>query len=141
MRDQVHKQIFTNASCVFMLYKNDQVLLHLRDDKAPTNPNTWALFGGGIEEDETSIECVKREAKEELNYTLTNPQLLLITKQVHTVFTHEHVYYQEYDGSKLTLCEGADMKWYDKNNLPENMRDAQRNLVNHLFTYLDDKHA
>ena len=133
------EEVLPNASCVFILYKDDKVLLHLRDDKAPTNPNTWALFGGGIDEEETPTQCVVREAKEELNYTLTNPTFLLVSRQDHKVFEFEHVFFQEYDNQPLTLQEGADIGWFSKDELPNTMRRCQRLLVQLLFTYLEDK--
>ena len=39
-----------------------------------TCPNVWAFFGGGIEKDESPDQAVVREAKEELQIELHNPQ-------------------------------------------------------------------
>lgn len=55
--------------------KEGRVLLQHRDEFAPTNPNYWGFFGGGIEKGESAKEAVKREAKEELGIELKNLEL------------------------------------------------------------------
>jgi 8-oxo-dGTP diphosphatase len=99
---------------IIALYNTDgEVLLQHRTDDAPTLPNYWAFFGGGIEQSETPEEAVIRECKEELGYQLTRPRLLTVRE-----FSHEaedlkvYVFVEQYDGSKLTLGEGQAMGWY-----------------------------
>ena len=45
----------------------DKYILQLRDDKPNiSDPGRWSLFGGLIDESETSIQAIKREIYEEL---------------------------------------------------------------------------
>ncbi|MFA6227462.1 MAG: NUDIX domain-containing protein [Candidatus Paceibacterota bacterium] len=54
-----------------------EILLQLRDNKsAIPYPNTWGTFGGQIEKGETPKEAIIREIKEELGYTLLDPEYL-----------------------------------------------------------------
>ncbi|MEX0370148.1 MAG: NUDIX hydrolase [Tateyamaria sp.] len=50
------------------LFVGDQLATLLRDDKPDISwPNHWDLPGGGREADETPLQCVLRETREELN--------------------------------------------------------------------------
>jgi 8-oxo-dGTP diphosphatase len=62
---------------VLILYDNDsKILLQHRTTDAPTFPDYWAFFGGGIEEGESAKQAVKRESLEELGYELTAPPVV-----------------------------------------------------------------
>ena len=53
---------------VLILYNTDgRLLLQHRTKDAPTFPDYWAFFGGGIEECESAEEAVRRESLEELD--------------------------------------------------------------------------
>jgi 8-oxo-dGTP pyrophosphatase MutT (NUDIX family) len=49
-----------------------EFFLQKRDGNAPTDPNIFSLFGGGIEENETPAHALAREVREELVYTPRN---------------------------------------------------------------------
>lgn len=53
---------------LIILRNNHRLLMYLRDDK-PTipYPNYWALIGGGIEENETAYDALRREIEEEIS--------------------------------------------------------------------------
>jgi len=53
------------GSCVIILFKNNKILLQLRDEHAPTAANKWSFFGGGIDKGESPKEAIIRECKEE----------------------------------------------------------------------------
>ena len=96
---------------VILLYNEDkEILLQHRAETALRNPGFWAFFGGGIEGNETPLETVIRETREELGYNLKNPKLMLV--QTPPGARIMHVFMEQYDPSqKLKLNEGQDMKW------------------------------
>ena len=53
-----------------------KVLLQHKDAAAPNNPNTWCLFGGQIEPDESMEEAAGRELSEELEIQADNLKFL-----------------------------------------------------------------
>jgi 8-oxo-dGTP diphosphatase len=101
-----------------ILEKNKEFLLQLRDDKAPTAPNKWALFGGGIEENENPEEAIIREIEEELSIKLNKKYIKLFIK---TTYNNEDCYIFRtkinYDLEDLKLNEGADMKFFSKDEI------------------------
>jgi len=62
----------------FIRKSEKEVLLLKRSDKVRTFPHHWAGISGGIEKEESPLECVKREIKEEthLDYNLGHIQLV-----------------------------------------------------------------
>lgn len=47
--------------------------MQMRDAHANRWPSTWGFFGGGVEEGETLLMTVVREAKEELDIDIPEP--------------------------------------------------------------------
>jgi phosphoglycolate phosphatase len=81
---------------VILLYDEDKkILLQHRSKDAERLPNYWGFFGGGINDNETPEEAVKREAVEELNYQLENPRLIMTQE-----FKGKH-----HDGTKYVFTE------------------------------------
>ena len=96
------------------LYDNEgRILIQHRTYDAPTSPNQWGFFGGGIEEGETPLQAVKRETFEELDIRLKNPKLFL--KEHINIEGKEHCVYfymqKIEDKNKIILKEGQNMKW------------------------------
>jgi 8-oxo-dGTP diphosphatase len=90
------------------------VLLHLRDDKAPTDPNMWAFFGGGGEPGETDVECCLRELREEIGLDLQPHELQRLREYADTEQQEYQVtFYAEkaVPLDKLVLGEGAGFAW------------------------------
>ncbi|HEU0050535.1 MAG TPA: NUDIX domain-containing protein [Patescibacteria group bacterium] len=90
------------------------VLLHLRDDKAPVNPNRWGLFGGGEEPGERPIQTLIRELKEELDWDVRPEQIVPVRDyENHGHATHRYIFtiLSRAETSSFTLNEGADLKW------------------------------
>jgi 8-oxo-dGTP diphosphatase len=99
---------------VLILYDNDsKILLQHRTKDAPTFPDYWAFFGGGVEEGESAEQAVKREILEELGYELTAPHFFAAQTFVYKGSEYtKHVFVERYNGKALTLGEGQAMGWF-----------------------------
>ena len=63
------------------IIKEGKILLQFRDNSPNiTWPNSWAIFGGGIEKGETPRQAIVRELQEELDLKIENPELVLKNK-------------------------------------------------------------
>ena len=119
-----------------ILYDNDQrVFLQVRDEKAPTNPNTLGLFGGAIEDGENAETAVKRECKEELNYNLSSPRLW--DKSEYTIGENDgtrFVYIEKYDEKILLDCREGNGEWLkcDKALKDSRLQDIDRPILQRL---------
>lgn len=94
--------------------KTQSVLLHLRDDKTPNNPNQWAFFGGGNEGDESPKRCFMRELEEELSMKVKEEEIRHLCNYLNTEKgVWRHIFYVESEKSKsnMNLTEGADFDW------------------------------
>jgi 8-oxo-dGTP pyrophosphatase MutT (NUDIX family) len=61
-------KLFTACGALLLANKTKRTLFLLRDND--THSNTWGLVGGRVEEDESVIEALHREIKEEIGYSL-----------------------------------------------------------------------
>ena len=62
----------TRAACRAIIVKDDTILL-----SCEKNNDLYMLPGGGIEENETDQECVKREVEEETGYIIDADECIL----------------------------------------------------------------
>lgn len=98
-----------------------RILLQQRTDDAPYMPGMWGFFGGGIEKGETPEEAVKREALEELNFSMANPiPLLSQSFEINGEPAFMYVFINEFLGEKtgLELHEGKDWGWFVPSDIP-----------------------
>ncbi|MBQ3414877.1 MAG: NUDIX domain-containing protein [Clostridia bacterium] len=128
---------------VLVIYKNNKVLLQKREDNG-----MWALHGGGMEIGETYLDTLKREMKEELNIEPINPKLLGIfsgkklyhkyEKSQDEVFVLSHAFIcNDYKG-EINFSDGevTNLKWFDIDNLPDNIFHLNKPVLNSLKQYL-----
>jgi 8-oxo-dGTP diphosphatase len=116
----------TLAEIVLVNSKN-QILLQHRTRDAPTFPNMYCIFGGKVEEGERPEDAVKRECYEELEYTLSNPKLILnFTIESVLGKRNKFIFTEKYNESKeLVLHEGQGMVWVGKDDY------SSYNIIDH----------
>ena len=132
-----------NPVVTMVIYKEGKILLQKRNDNG-----TWAIHGGAIELGEKYMEALYREIEEELNIVPKNPVLMGIYsgKELYNVYPSgdqvyalNHVFFcEEYEG-EINFNDGEveDLKWFDLNNLPENIFKINRPIINDIQKFLD----
>ena len=124
-----------------VIFKEEKFLLQLRDNNpAIPYPNSWAFFGGGVDDGERHEEALKRELKEELGWC---PQILkylskVKNKTANCYITHYLIHCSLNDG-QLILGEGQAMGWFSLDEIVglSNKPDEIENVVKMASIYLD----
>ncbi len=78
------------AGCIFMSIASGRILLAHRS-QAVLQPGTWGTWGGAMDEGETPLEAVKREAFEESGKNVTNDHVVPLY-----VFKHDNFRYYNF---------------------------------------------
>lgn len=93
------------------------LMMHRVKKKNDVNRDKWIGIGGGVEEGESPLDCIIREAKEETGLKLEAPYYRglvtfsmiargeLVTEQMH-LFTCDR-----FSGELITECSEGDLEW------------------------------
>jgi len=99
---------------IIILNSQQQVLLVLRDNKSWIPfPNTWALLGGYLEENESPETAIRRELVEELELELGEINFF---KSYFWEECDEHIFWTrlDLDISQITLLEGQKLAYFSR---------------------------
>lgn len=105
-----------------ILNDKKQILLQLRDCAADINePGKWGILGGGKEGQETPLDCLKREIKEEIGLE-ASPKLIDTIDDKGDGKIYRHYIYSFFcndEARSLSLAEGQEVKFFDLNEIME----------------------
>lgn len=104
---------------IIILNSQQQVLLVLRDNKSSIPfPNTWALLGGYLEENETPEVAIRRELVEELEIELGEVNFF---KSYFWEECDEHIFWTrlDLDISQINLQEGQKLAYFSREELTQ----------------------
>lgn len=102
------------AGAVLYHPEKRMILMQHRDAAAPTNPDTWALFGGVGENGESAEVCLRRELSEELGFDFSSiPFVPLHDYLIEHLGMWRFVYWANVSLEKelFVLGEGAGFDW------------------------------
>ena len=107
------------AGILFLASDTGRVLLSLRSS-AVSEPHTWGVIGGKIEDNESPLRAARREVKEEISFTGKFEHLIPAY-----VFKTKDFKYYNFVGVVLNEFtpvldyENDDAQWFDMHELPE----------------------
>lgn len=122
---------------VMILNENKILLGHRSKNKKDTGGiyevDCWTLPGGKQEYYETVWECARREVKEETNLDIDNLELFSISDDIQPDrhYITIHIIAKKYSG-ELKIMEPSkedEWKWFDFNNLPENLYTPSKKFI------------
>lgn len=127
-----------------VIYNNGKILLQRRSDNG-----RWSLHGGGINLGEKYVDALKREIMEELNIEPINPKLFGIYsgKELFNIYPSGD---QVYILNHVFICENfignidfnddevMEFKWFDINNLPDNLFPVDTPIINDIKLYFEN---
>lgn len=102
---------------IILLNSKHQVLLVLRDHKNSIPfPNTWALLGGYMEENESPEETIRREILEEMELELDEVKFF---KSYYWEECDEHIFWSQIDLdiSNTKLHEGQKLAYFSRSEI------------------------
>lgn len=100
-----------------IIHQENKILAVQRSEKM-TLPFKWEFPGGKIEENESEVDCIKREIKEELNIDIKIKKRLTPSSHSYEDFSIELIpYISVYQSGVLTLNEHKQRLWLDKEAL------------------------
>jgi len=105
-----------NVTCAIILI-NGKILVAQRSEKMNL-PLKWEFPGGKLEENESEIDCIKREIKEELNIEIEILRRLSSSDYDYGTFKIKLIpYLANYISGNIQLAEHNDYKLLDKSEL------------------------
>ncbi len=102
---------------IIIINSQQKVLLVLRDNKSSIPfPNTWALLGGFIEENESPEATIRRELVEEMELQLGEIKFF---KSYFWQECDEHIFWTrlDLDISQITLHEGQKLAYFSREEI------------------------
>ncbi len=139
-----HDAVFMPAAACIIVKDNKILLQHRTDNGA------WAIHGGGLEFGEDVIDGLERELREELHIKPINPQMFDVYsgEDLHVKYPNgDEVYVvcivyivKEFEG-ELTpdLDEVSEVKWFDFDDLPENLHIPDIRPIYDVIDYIKNK--
>lgn len=100
-----------------IIYFDTKILVAQRSEKMKM-PLKWEFPGGKLEENESEIDCIKREIKEELNIEIEILKKLLISDYDYGTFKIKLIpYLANYISGDIQLSEHNDYRLLNKSEL------------------------
>ncbi len=110
--EDVSKKVIRKALLIPINSKKEILIQDRRNYKKPD----WGFFGGGVEEGETYLEAVIREAKEELDLEIEEKELIFLG-EFKTLFRNSpkerQLFLYRTDRQDFTVLEGQGAHWMD----------------------------
>lgn len=107
---------YQNFICAvsMIVEKQNKILIAKRSSKDDFQPGIWEFPAGRVENDESLIEALKREAQEELGINIYNPSLIdayTFIRKNHKILLLTYTC-QTQDNPNISL-EHDELKWID----------------------------
>ena len=127
-----HRPLMMTAAMGIVYDKEKGLLLERRSDNGE-----WCVPGGGLELGEDQVAGLRREVKEETNLDIVSPEFFTVRANVHMVYPNlDEVYYTdivyivtEFSGELKPDRESTELRWFDINELPENIMPSQIDYI------------
>lgn len=123
-----------------VIYKKNKFLLQLRDANiAIPYPNTWSLFGGGVDDGENFNEALIRELEEELSWSPN--EVVFLNKSKNKKVNCNINYYLVHcpiPEKNLVLGEGQAMRWFTHEEISglSNIPEGVLTVINKASRYI-----
>jgi ADP-ribose pyrophosphatase YjhB (NUDIX family) len=106
---------------VLLICKETNNFLLLKRNKKANFGNTWSIVSGGIEENEPTLDGIKRELKEETQINCKNIDFRLLEEQNNVIVPKFYFYlgYCDKEYQCILDMENTNYGWFNMKNLPD----------------------
>ena len=127
----------TNLTTLCYIEKDGAYLmLHRTAKENDINKDKWIGIGGHFEEDESPVDCLLREAKEETGLTLRSWHFHGVVTFISDRWQTEYMFLytaDEFEG-ELTDCDEGELEWIPKEKILElNLWEGDRLFLKELM--------
>lgn len=131
---------FKTACAVALILEQDNKILCIHRGKVKINPHCWSIVAGHVDEGESALQALVREAEEEIGIIINPADLTL----VHTSHAYQPAYgeilslYFSCTRWKGTIVnkephKHVELKWFAKSELPQPMIEHVAYSIRQLF--------
>ncbi len=108
-----------NSTLCYIEHDGNYLMLHRIKKENDCNRDKWIGVGGGIEEGESPLDCILREAQEETGLTLEDPSYRGLVTFVSNIYETEqmHVFTCESFNGTLKECDEGVLEWVPKSKM------------------------
>lgn len=110
-----------NSTLCYIEHDGSYLMLHRIKKENDCNRDKWIGIGGGMEEGESPLDCILREAMEETGLTLEDPSYRGLVTFVSDIYETEqmHVFTCENYSGTLKECDEGALEWVPKSKVTE----------------------
>lgn len=125
--DKIDLSTYKNqyTSCI-ILSQDKKIILQKRGDDFYTYPGYLCAFGGKVEPNETPLETIIRELKEELDVDIPASELVFISAYTEEISKHNDLVYGYFwhdNDNKVQTCYEGNIAYFDTvDNVFENKK-------------------
>lgn len=128
----------TAAGCIFYAKDTGKFMLLKRSGEV-SDGLTWGTIGGMAEANETPVDALRREIKEETKYKeYIQPKLLNVYSEGNFKYFNFLVIVPKEFKPKLNK-ENVEYQWFDLENLPSPLHSGVVSMLPHLRTSFKDR--
>ncbi len=131
---------FKTACAVALILEQDNKMLFIHRGNVKINPDCWSIVAGHVDEGESALQAIVREAHEEIGITIDPNDLTL----VHTSYAHQPAYGEimslyftcnKWEGEIVNNepHKHVELAWFAKTELPQPMIEHVAYSLQKLF--------
>jgi len=128
-----------NTTALAVFIKDNKILLEKRKDTEDNYAGLWAFPGGHKEANESIVETLRREMKEELGIEIIEHEFIDSIEDLDPtskeIYTHNAFLCKNWTGDIKETTEEEKLEWFDIHHLPQNVSNPVKKLIKEIAKF------